>query len=469
MKKKYPINCKVRKGDQYTGLIIMLINFGKYLPKSQKEELTYSREFWLFMGALVLCLSSLQVLIGTSFPVINKLVGTSFSKLDELSYNRIQLPIAVIIVVLTVIGQFLKYKNTDKKAFYKSLIIPFVIALASTIAIVIAMSYTNFMYVLLLFASLFGFFGNGQMALQRIKKIKFSGAAVSHMGFALMLVGILFSSTLKEVISVNKSGMSFGKEFDDKANHENVLLWKDEPYKMAEYYVTYIGDSIAGPNHYYKVKYTKTNAEGKIKEQFILYPNAQINPKMGLIASPDTRHYAHKDIYNHVTQVLDKELARSKSEYGEPLSMKFASRNTDTVMLKKNLVIVKGISANLTTAEQDKIGGESTMAIKAVVNVKNERGSFELNPIFAIKNGAIYNYDDDNEEAGVKVKFAQVYPEEDKIELMIAEKDPLPRDYIIMKAIVFPYINLLWIGLITLIIGFSMAVTHRWKQAENKL
>ena len=64
--------------------------------------------------------------------------------------------------------------------------------------------------------------------------------------------------------------------------------------------VTYTGDSIAMPNHYFKVDYKLMGADGKVKEEFLLKPNSQFNAKMGLVSSPDTKHYLlHDLVYAH--------------------------------------------------------------------------------------------------------------------------------------------------------------------------
>ncbi|WP_034923301.1 cytochrome c biogenesis protein CcsA, partial [Candidatus Accumulibacter vicinus] len=44
------------------------------IPTSKTEISTYSREFWIFIGATVLCLMGFQVLVPTSFPAWNQLV-----------------------------------------------------------------------------------------------------------------------------------------------------------------------------------------------------------------------------------------------------------------------------------------------------------------------------------------------------------------------------------------------------------
>src|SRR5690606_10681606 len=48
-----------------TAVIMIIIAYRKFFPKPEKEEPLWSREFWIFMGSLVLLLSAGQVLIET--------------------------------------------------------------------------------------------------------------------------------------------------------------------------------------------------------------------------------------------------------------------------------------------------------------------------------------------------------------------------------------------------------------------
>src|SRR5690606_40821196 len=57
----------------------------KHIPHHQKEEETYSREFWMYIGSLVLFLSALFIILFTSLPVINKIFGTSFRSEEHTS------------------------------------------------------------------------------------------------------------------------------------------------------------------------------------------------------------------------------------------------------------------------------------------------------------------------------------------------------------------------------------------------
>src|ERR1019366_1707513 len=42
------------------------------------EEALWSREFWMFIGALVLLIASFQIILYTSFPVVNKIINIDY-------------------------------------------------------------------------------------------------------------------------------------------------------------------------------------------------------------------------------------------------------------------------------------------------------------------------------------------------------------------------------------------------------
>lgn len=445
----------------------LLIYRWKALPKSDKDENTYSREFWLFIGTLILSLSAFQVLASTSIPVINKILGTNLAPpADPIAhYNRWQLPMAVLIMAFTTLGQYLKYKKSDSKVFYKALILPTVVAGVLTIASMIPLKIYAWPYVMLLFASWFSLTGNFDVLRKQFKKLSSAGAAVAHIGFALMMVGVLISSANKQVVSLNNSGLSYGENFNAQQNAENVLLWKNDPAVMNDYRVTYLGDSIAEPNHYYKVFYERLDAQGNPSYSFTLYPNAQINPKMGLIANPDTKHYLWHDLYTHVTQVIDKEAYKDRPKWQDAKTITLKGKG-DTLMLAENLVILEGMSLQLSDEMAQKVKG-AEVAVAAKLRVKNVKGEHQLEPVYAIQNGAEFRYDASNEDAGLKISLVKIDPKAETIEFSIAEATPGPKEYIIMKAIKFPFINVLWLGTIILVLGFSMAIMDRYREAKR--
>ncbi|MES1225985.1 MAG: cytochrome c biogenesis protein CcsA, partial [Bacteroidota bacterium] len=104
----------------------------KEIPHIVKEESTYSREFWMFIGALVLFLAALVISWQTAFtPIYNKIAGktTAMPEDPEFAYNKIQIFVAVVLGVLTAIGQYLRYKDTPQKVFVKKIGLPTIVAL----------------------------------------------------------------------------------------------------------------------------------------------------------------------------------------------------------------------------------------------------------------------------------------------------------------------------------------------------
>jgi cytochrome c-type biogenesis protein CcmF len=67
-----------------------------------------------------------------------------------------------------------------------------------------------------------------------------------------------------------------------------------------------------------------------------------------------------------------------------------------------------------------------------------------------------------NHEAKLKFSFKGVDPAKGTISIETSEKDNTG-NFIIMKAIVFPWINLVWAGTIIMIIGFFLSILKRLK------
>src|SRR5690606_15457672 len=98
---------------------------------TKKEEEIYSREFWMFIGALVLTVACVQMIATTSIPVFNALFGTKVAPpVDPIAhYNKWQGAFAVVILLLTAFTQFLKYKRTESRRFWASTIATLVVSI----------------------------------------------------------------------------------------------------------------------------------------------------------------------------------------------------------------------------------------------------------------------------------------------------------------------------------------------------
>jgi cytochrome c-type biogenesis protein CcmF len=197
--------------------VVLLIVRWKELPITNKDEETYSREFWMFIGALVVTVACIQVIFTTSVPVFNAVFGTNFAPpIDPIKYyNQWQAPFAILITIISGFSQFLKYKRTNPRKFFSGLIASVVFAIVITaVYVYIANVYSNLMYILLTFSCVFAVMSNARTLIQGFGgKGKLAGAAVAHMGFALLLVGALVASATSEPISLNASNFIPVKDF----------------------------------------------------------------------------------------------------------------------------------------------------------------------------------------------------------------------------------------------------------------
>jgi cytochrome c-type biogenesis protein CcmF len=401
----------------------------KTLPFSKKEEETYSREFWLFIGAVILVLACLQILATTSIPVFNRIFGTEIAPPTEVvaHYNKWQINFAIITAIISGFTQYLKYKKSDPKQFYRQVLRALLISvIATALTGYICGIYTNVGYMLLTFAALFSVIANMHILYEAIKgKWKLAGSALAHVGFGLLLIGAMVAAATNKVISINTSGIGFGDAFaKDNNPRENIILYENEPVTMDQYSVTYLGDSTSGPNTYYRVNYKVIDQKtGQTTEEFDLYPNAQQNAKMRqIIASPDS-------IRVRDAIIREKSVNRQAKIQNIPLSK-----------------------------------GDLSVALNLEVLAGNK--TYQVEPAFLIKGNNSYDFGKTIDELGMKLRFTNILPKEDKLELSIYQKPKAEKNWIVMKAIMFPYINLFWAGAIIMTIGFLLSIFRRNKELK---
>ena len=459
----------------------LLVQRWKKLPTVKSEEETLSREFWMFIGSVILFLGSIQITITTSIPVwapfAKWVSGKDFAPPVDIMrhYNNIQVWVAIIIGLLSATVLYMKYKKSDGVTLAKRLGLTAVIAGALTALIAWGQHITTPQYDIMLFAACYGLVANVYYGIAIQKgKLKNLGPTVAHFGFAAVLLGILLSSYNKHAISFNTTGVPFDfKKGNDqenaKENRENVILFHGVPLAMGDYFATYVGDSdVAGKDRriYYKVNFDrKDTATHKIVEHFTLYPDAFINPKgqEGLSANPSTKHYWDRDIFTFINGATDK----SKSDTSSYKSH-IVEHKGDTIFVNSGYVIFDELSNKVT--DKRYVPEEGDMAVKAKFSVYDVNGLVqELNPIYVLRNKQyVVTIEDTVTAMGIFAKLnlnvqGKDHPE---VELMIRQTDPKD-DYIVLKALVFPYINVLWLGVIIMVFGFFISLGNLLSRKEK--
>jgi len=450
----------------------------KNIPVIKKEESMNSREFWMFVGSLLLLISALYIIVLTSLPFINKLIGTSWAIGDnvEYVYNRIMVLVAIVLGLLTGFVQYLKYKETTRKYVWSNLLIPTIIAVALSLALSIfgKVEYDKFGLGFLvgihlaLWAAIYAVITNAAYLIKVMKwKWKAAGASITHVGFGLMLIGILISSSKKELLSKNVSGIAVSGLKDAKGREEdpleNVTLLKDVPVKMGKYVVTYTGDSTVERTDkvFFNVRFIEVDEEDKIVDAFTITPNAFLVKSDGnsqLSSNPGAQHYVSSDIFVYITSWLNPD------QIVDTTTVRYANIQTgDTVFYSNGYVVVNKLLAANKNENKDLPMVDSAWVSEVTVESK-EGLKYTMSPAFMVKEGSGIAKSDTVMEQRLVLSLRK-NPENGKIQLGLREPNALVR-YITLKAYRFPWINVLWIGTIITVIGFMISMAFR---IRNKL
>ncbi|MCK6649821.1 MAG: cytochrome c biogenesis protein CcsA [Bacteroidia bacterium] len=449
------------------GMVLLIINWRK-IPKLKEEESIWSREFWMFVGAIVLLVSSFQIIFYTSMPVWNKLFNLNKAPLKDVVtfYNNWQLPFAFIVTILIAVGQFFKYKHTDPKQFIKKMLLSFVVSFVFTVLFIYLLNFNKGYYAILMFSSIFAAVANFDYIVRVLKgKLGKAGASLAHIGFGLVMLGVLISTGKKETISQNTSGKSVESLGEDFSNNENIVLMQGDTLPMGNYYATYIGRRSEGINVYFDVDYFTKDAQGQFQKEFSLAPLIQMNPRMGNSSEPDTRHYATFDLYSYVTYVdletVNEKKAATTDEYVP--AKNYEIKQGDTIFSSNAIIIFDSLSTNL--SKENMQLSEEDIAVKAHLRALDVKGqTYSATPVYLIKNNSIEPIASKVDELGLQFMFWKINPETGKIEISLQEKKSNIKDFIVMQAIIFPYINILWIGCIVMVIGTLLSIWERIKK-----
>ncbi len=451
--------------------IYFLIKRWKEIPTISKEENMYSREFWMFIGSLILFISGLIIIGKTSMPVFNKIFKTNIAQPEDVlfSYNQVQIFIALLIGILTAITQYFKYKNTPRGYFVKKIMLPTIISVIASLLISIFgnINYTQhgagFLMAihLALFASIYAVVANiGYIFIVLKGKIKVSGASVAHIGFGMILLGVLLSSSKKEILSINTTFKVFEKTKDEDPA-ENITLFKGVPTDMGKYMVTYLNDSI---NERDRKMYFHIHLETKDgKEEFDLYPYVLKNNKgsEGFGATPNSKHYWHSDIYAYVSAF---QLATADTASFRNVEVAVG----DTTFYSNGMLVLNNVAVNQSADNIPKLS-DNQMSMTLDMTVISKTGNkYPIKPGVVVNNGnEIVQISDTAASQGLVVKFNKVSnTQSGKLEIGIKESNTLS-DFLTLKVIKFPFVGVLWLGIIVMAIGFVLSMFQRASRRSN--
>lgn len=424
--------------------LILLIRNWKKIPKKENDNLL-SRDFFLFAGSIVLLLSSFQIIFATSIPVINAVLGTNMAPpTDPVDYyNSWQLPFAVMIAALIALSQFLNYGKNDSALFFRNLIFSALVSIGLTLAYSVFFP-ARFMNLLLLGSSIFAVFASLDYMLRFFKRPQNYPATITHIGFGLFLAAVVLTFSNERTISR-----------DPVTRAEDVKLSKDKITRLGDYHVVYSGRTTEVNETFYTLDFLRMRQDSSFIHDFTLVPSINRHPQMGQVSNPATRHKMMKDIYTYISHAHEVDFTDAD---GYSLLMHEHVKPGDTLVAMRSFIIFDSLRVEMPSGVEN-ISLHARFQIRSMMFEPREVWiSYHLDEEFESFEDAYL------EDLELKLRFESVTEQPKTIILGIYGKAD---DHIILRAIIFPYIRLLWLGTFVMLAGLIWSLVRRIKRART--
>ncbi|MBI4429112.1 MAG: cytochrome c biogenesis protein CcsA, partial [Ignavibacteriales bacterium] len=416
----------------------------KEMPKIPVQHSIVSREFALFLGASALTFVAIFVVVGTSSPIITTIAKGKASAMDIAFYVKTNLPLGIAITFLSGIGQLLWWKSSRTSSLLKKMAPALILAVAAT-AVVLLLGYQNLLILLFVFCSAFSLFANLHVGYEiYMGNPKFVGGSIAHIGIAVMCLGFVTS-----------------ERYDEK---KTVALERGKPVDALGYKMTYVGYHPVEDRYAFAIDVEKDGMRRTVSPTMYYSEFTK-----GLMRHPDLINFINKDFYV------------------APLSLEEASSGSD-----KTLTLQKGERADVSglnvlfvdyefsneqkaaMAESRAFSIDATMEIrdgvkksKIVLQMKGEKGEFE----YPAKTYTALD------KTSYEFRISRLIPDREdksksKIEISVkTANDPsaaAKAETLVIEASIKPYINLVWVGTVTLVVGFLLTIVRRVAEARMK-
>ena len=563
------------------GIGLLLWRRWPELPSSaEREAPLWSRDTFLLLAGVVLSFAAVQISMTTSLPVFNKIFGTALAPTGKIQYFYYQwnVWVGVAIAALSAVGQFLFWRGSTGD-WMNALVRPFAAAAVAAALSMVGLALARWPFVyeplyqqaeaggvlaaaatavlrladeVLLFAALFTVLANLDILVglvrRRGKALLSTGGSLAHVGFGLMLLGILFSSGYEQTVSVNFSPGELGAQFPEQERLDNVLLVQQRPKYLRDYRVIYRGKARAvapiGPlqvlfedaqgmklafadatgerfglelpagflelpqiraqgivrpvaqvplsqrvdltrlqgfvqanldainpqllngRRLYTLEFAPLDAERKLADStrgFVLYPEAEVNEAMGLILHPDREVSLLSDLYVYVSSIPASEADTKPDTATRRMRItEWRARPGDSLSTERGQLVLDSI---VQVSDDPRFGG-ATLVVRAKLRALAGGLVHSAEPHLVIgQGGEVTHADDRIERLGLQLSFAGVNPKENHVVLQVGVEEA-PDDYVTIKAIRKPLINLLWLGTVVLTLGFAVAAVRRARESR---
>ncbi len=473
-------------------LSMCVVGFGLFayryrdLPKPVREPQVLSREFMIFSGALLLCGVAVVVILGTSAPILGRIFRDNPSAVPISFYNVWTLPLTIGFVFLAGLGQLFWWNKMSIENVNRVLLKPVVLSVVSTLIVLIFTPFVEetatilaadpvvssineaallsgidrfwttygggVLLLLLLFVTFFALYGNG-LVLWKIGRgnLRLAGGAISHIGFMIMVLGIIASSSFNNPLAGNAQ----------EAARENFILSLGETRAIEGYQVNYRGkDFTAEGRPQYLIDFVDPRGRS-----FTMKPVVYKSNKDQWIQNPDIQTYFEKDIFVAVSPNVMFDDPQQNTSGGASFTL---SRG-DSIALNNGEYTLRFLDFDI-DVDADMIPDSTAIAVAASLNLTNTftREIRGLSPVYLVMEDGRQQFIQNRvADWGLTVTFAGMNVDSGSANFVVEGGEVADEDWVVVQAYEKPFINLVWLGIIVLSVGFTIAMGRRIQDHRN--
>lgn len=488
-------------------LVMTLMGIGFYLyrykeiPSPEKESTILSREFMTFTGSMLLLILGLVIIFGTSSPLIGQFFVDNPTPPEISFYNQWSMPIVIIMAIFTVIGQHLFWRKYNWETLAGAMIVPLLLTSIASVLSILLGEVRNIYYMIFIFAGWFAVFGNGAILFDLLKrKPKLIGGAMNHIGFGVLLLGIIASSVYT-VPLLDQRGADYNKRVASGNVFDEEGFPVTQPVEMFQlelnrpklvnnrWMVTYEGyevnDSPRPGQQSYRVKFEPVDGGSSFYMDPVVYPMLTTSSRANVEWSvdPHVRTGMFEDIYFYVagSKYVEKENERvAQQDQMMPVSGNEADQDTiQKVEIAKGETIESGDFSlqfvDFRPASEESLPENTQVGIRALVKVEHVPSgrAYEVEPLFAVytedERSFTYSPPLSIEAWEMDLQFTRLIPESESIEISIdGSIEDFEEDWVLVVAEIKPFVSVVWLGTFLLMAGFSISIFRHWSREKKK-
>ena len=194
--------------------VYLLATRWRQIPTQPNEDPFFSRGTFLVLSTITLTVSALVIAAGTSAPLLTRFMENPGQVGPEF-YNRVNLPIALLIALLLAFVPYLTWKGNTAREVVKKMIVPLGLALAVTIGAVV-WQVRDVFHLLFVFLATLALATNLQKTVDKARSggLRLAGGYLAHVGVGVILLGVIASSAYDQSAKVTLE-MGVPKKVDD--------------------------------------------------------------------------------------------------------------------------------------------------------------------------------------------------------------------------------------------------------------